>query len=339
MTKAKNKVTVYVILALIGAVLIYFYTSGGIPLPEVEEPVPTGTSEGGLELDACLVGPDGKCSNRVMTSASKGLKTVEFQGETSGEGYRWVRIFSHLTKSGTVPEIVVTDITSTPSAYSTAINSGPQGAMDKDFTLTNAAPKNDQYVDIDMQDESIPHTPFSYTTFKMDVAAHFFDASGNQVSLSPTPSATVNIRKDYDRCSDSTPWGECSNSKPKYCNVGEIDDYTTSKSYAPGTLVDKASQCGCPAGQAPNGEVCVDQECQDGTSLNTCASPTPSSNSRYCKQTGDSQLVEACQLCGCVDDYYGNPSIGCSNPGATDGTDTCLYTEYTGSITIGIGSS
>jgi len=45
------------------------------------------------------------------------------------------------------------------------------------------------------------------------------------------------------KCADGTPYGQCSTNKPKYCDNG--------------TLVDKASLCGCPAGSKISGNYCL----------------------------------------------------------------------------------
>lgn len=59
-------------------------------------------------------------------------------------------------------------------------------------------------------------------------------------------SATVTIVDNESipsTCSDGTQYGSCSTTKPKFCSNG--------------TLIDRASQCGCPTGQTPQGESCV----------------------------------------------------------------------------------
>jgi len=83
-------------------------------------------------------------------------------------------------------------------------------------------------------------------------------------------------------CSDGTPNGVCSTDYPKYCFNGQ--------------LIDKATLCGCPAGQVQdpvNRNRCVVQTCSDGTSLNSCSSSKPS----FC--TSNAQLVERPDQCGC----------------------------------------
>lgn len=45
------------------------------------------------------------------------------------------------------------------------------------------------------------------------------------------------------KCSDGTPYGECSSNKPMYCDNGK--------------LVEKASLCGCPSGYDVYGDLCI----------------------------------------------------------------------------------
>ncbi|GEM_PF-3087554 len=52
-----------------------------------------------------------------------------------------------------------------------------------------------------------------------------------------------NLKTIQEKCSDGTLYNQCSSTKPKYCSNGN--------------LIDRASQCGCPAGLVVSGENCV----------------------------------------------------------------------------------
>ncbi|MEA3343797.1 MAG: C1 family peptidase [archaeon] len=113
------------------------------------------------------------------------------------------------------------------------------------------------------------------------------------------------------KCSDGTPYGQCSSTKPKYCDNGN--------------LIDKPSECGCPTGYADcdstdsNGcevntatdnsncgscgntcganEICMSGTCQtkkcsDSTPYGQCSSTMP----RYCD---NGRLVDKCDDCDC----------------------------------------
>jgi hypothetical protein len=54
-------------------------------------------------------------------------------------------------------------------------------------------------------------------------------------------------------CSDGTLYGQCSSSKPLYCQGG--------------SLVNRAGTCGCPSGQEPDGNDCVDENGGDSCLL------------------------------------------------------------------------
>jgi len=157
------------------------------------------------------------------------------------------------------------------------------------------------------------------------------------------------------KCSDGTYYGQCSITKPKYCNNGSLIDKcqscncpanytcnTTSQAcyivvtpqtcsdgtlygqcsaakpkYCDnGTLTDKCSSCGCPAGQSCN------------TTSNSCYNPKCSDGTSYgqCSATkpkfcDNGQLVDRCGLCGCVAGYNCNStSNSCYLPTCSDGT-------------------
>jgi len=91
------------------------------------------------------------------------------------------------------------------------------------------------------------------------------------------------------KCTDGTPYGQCSTDKPKYCENG--------------SLINKCSICGCPANTVCQDEICIQQEqkCPDGTLYGQCSTNKP----KYCD---NGNLVERCSICGCPSDYYCNES-------------------------------
>ncbi|PKP54492.1 MAG: hypothetical protein CVT90_00995, partial [Candidatus Altiarchaeales archaeon HGW-Altiarchaeales-3] len=101
------------------------------------------------------------------------------------------------------------------------------------------------------------------------------DNVGNNVTCSTSCSST-------STCSDGTLYGQCSTTKPKYCNNG--------------TLIDNCSLCGCDAGQDCNttsGQCHISPStCSDGTPYGSCSSTKPG----YCD---NGTLIDNCGLCGC----------------------------------------
>lgn len=333
---AKNTNRNIIIGVVITLVLVLFLFQGkGVEekteiKTEEQQKVSPSTSQGGLGLDAYVSDALG---NRLSSTVAPAFAIVTFQGESPTIGARYVTIKSTLTASGNVPSINVNSISGIPGLYNTKI--GEQ--MTKSFTLTQGQ-TNSQQVVLDFTDASIP---YGQTTFQMTIGATFKNAQGVDVTVTPTPTATVSILKEKDTCSDATPWGECSPNKPKYCQPGQLQE-SAQIPYVAGSLIDKASVCGCPVGYVQNPsnvEQCILNACSDGTLVNQCSS-APNTNLRYC--TSSRTLVEACGTCGgaiaCTKDYYNNNATSCSAPNATDGTDVCTYQIYSGTIDVSIGS-
>lgn len=123
--------------------------------------------------------------------------------------------------------------------------------------------------------------------FQVFISGDYMDANGDSQSLQRTGEKSITI--EQDTCIDGTPWDTCSASLPQYCDSG--------------TLIDKATVCGCPSGYEPssvNPDACVVPTCIDGTETNTCTSGKP----EYCD--GNKDIINNCAACGCPDDYYGN---------------------------------
>jgi len=89
---------------------------------------------------------------------------------------------------------------------------------------------------------------------------------------------TVSCNLQLRKCADGTVSSTCSSTKPKYCFAG--------------SLINKASVCGCPSGMTSSGESCIQSTCADGTLTNQCSSTKP----KYCS-TGT--LINKASVCGC----------------------------------------
>jgi len=104
-------------------------------------------------------------------------------------------------------------------------------------------------------------------------------------------------------CSDGTIYGQCSVTKPKYCNNG--------------VLTDSCSACGCLSGQSCNqtSNACYvpvsnPTTCSDGTLYSQCSVNKP----RYCN---NGVTIDSCSTCGCPTGLTCNQSnYGCYYPQA-----------------------
>jgi len=260
MAKKDSKAILFIIILVVAVIVIsqigIFKPSSG------KTEVPKGTTQGGLSLTACVSDSKGNCISKDNTFA-----VVTFFGEDPSPGARWVTIKSTMIAGGTAPYINVEDVTGStiPAAVSPDIyDAGIEGQMDTGFQLNNGNSDVQQVV-FDITDDRVD---FGTTEYKMTVLASFDDADGNRVVLTGLnePVATVNIDKSVDICwptdqgsagyGDSTPWNDCSPTKPKFCQAGTLEDDTAVPPtiYTPGLLIYKASECGCPAGEEPNPE-------------------------------------------------------------------------------------
>lgn len=146
-------------------------------------------------------------------------------------------------------------------------------------------------------------------TFKVNISADYVDGNGVLQSLVKANNKTLTIQPDI--CTGGVPWNTCDTAtKPDYCSAG--------------TIIHKASVCGCPTGYDVVGDECVQSKCTDGTIINTCTSQKP----QYCNAA--KAIVNQCATCGCPTDYYGNAKI-CQGDG------TCLAQAYSADFVVTVG--
>ena len=285
--------------------------------------IPTGVSDKGVALKACVSDKFGNCAQTISPQA-----IVTFEGETAAAGFKYVTIFSDITNIGDV-DVIVTDISSPETHYQQGITNRPYLI---DYTLSPLQ-TDSQQATFDATDVAL--ITGSYIEFRMDVEAYYYGAEGPAGGqLDASTFGTVNILFETDVCTDNTPWGTCSGSKPQFCEPGQLYE-SVEIPYIQGELVDKASVCGCPVDyiiDPSNPNSCILNACTDGTIVGQCKSPVPGdTNIRYCDNTRT--MVEACGICGCMNDYYGFSSTGC------DANDLCEYAVYTGGLDVTVGGS
>ncbi|MBN2459637.1 hypothetical protein JXB28_05105, partial [Candidatus Woesearchaeota archaeon] len=117
----------------------------------------------------------------------------------------------------------------------------------------------------------------------------------------------VDIPCTSQACTDGTAYGQCSVSRPLYCESG--------------VLVNRCGNCGCSSGQSCTsaGTCAIDtQACADGTAYGQCSTTKP----RYCS---NGQLINSCSNCGCPAGYTCNTdgSCGSSSPGMVTSLASC----------------
>ena len=109
-----------------------------------------------------------------------------------------------------------------------------------------------------------------------------------------------------ETCSDGTLYEQCSATKPKYCDTGN--------------LVENCQVCGCDAGQTCNSinGACSISTCSDGTAYGGCSITEP----LYCEK---GTLIDNCQECGCpsgedcsINGYCYNPILNTLSDGSTE---------------------
>lgn len=84
------------------------------------------------------------------------------------------------------------------------------------------------------------------------------------------------------QCTDGTFFGQCSPTRPLFCNNG--------------VLINRATSCGCPGNQVASGDNCVtqaQQTCSDGTSSGQCS---PNNPPLFCE---NGNLVNRASSCAC----------------------------------------
>jgi len=304
-----KKETLYIIIGIVVILVV-------VTQFKVAKMIPPGESDKGITLTACVSDVNKNC-------VSPQQAVVTLHSGTTYYGYGYLTLFSKITPSGNVPYIIVDNIVGLPLIY--------QQAIDEQYNKTliiNQGEINSQSALVNLSD-----VDYGMTEFKLEAQSHYNDALGSRVDITPNPFGTINILLESETCDDGTPWGQCNpNIKPKYCQPGQL--YQNEQlPYIPGTLINKASVCGCPINQHTSGDECIWDECQSGIAIFQCSTALDT-NQRYCD--GNLTLREACQQCGCSNDYYNNPYTSCSSPGALDGTDLCQYQTYAGTITIGL---
>ena len=109
--------------------------------------------------------------------------------------------------------------------------------------------------------------------------SHHHNNSLQSEQIQPIISNISLFGVNHLNCSDGTLYNHCSKEKPYYCLNG--------------TLIKKASICGCPTDYKIRGDDCEEiQRCSDGTIYGKCSSNKPF----YCL---NGTLVERASLCGC----------------------------------------
>lgn len=298
MVKKDNKMTIFIVIGLI--LMAFFFFKGGVDY---------GIQDEGVNFKVYAYDSNKELIGEIAKGGSGLQATVTFGGGDPNYGVQYIKIQSTISHTTGV-DVTVTDLTASPTEYSTAIS-----AYTKAFVLS-AGQSNVQTSDfIDIAAMGV-----GTHTFTLNVAAFYRDAQGNQIALNPFGSVIVSVIADV--CSDNTPEGTCSSTLPLFCDGGN--------------LVDQATTCGCVAGWEIIGESCSHLQCGTTFADNCIPETLGTFNPQYC--TIDGNTIDGCgsSLCGvattaCADDYYNNPPLGCTV------SDTCEYDVYSGDIIVDLG--
>jgi hypothetical protein len=245
------------------------------------------------------------------------LAIVTFPGGIPQGNSHFIRLESTISiTAGNVP-VSITDITADntgTNVYELAI-----AGYDKQFTLEPGDPPNVQVSDfMELAELS------GDVEFRLDVMANYLTAVGEEIGISTFGTIIVNVQ--HEVCTDGTLNGECSiMNRGMYCFNGD--------------LVPRIEDCGCclgepiPCGweQRPGTDECYDELCGDGTHAGECISEN-THFPMFCELDGTQ--TDACERCGCGNDIYGNPSIGCS---MENDPSMCEYQKYSSSISVELG--
>lgn len=114
-------------------------------------------------------------------------------------------------------------------------------------------------------------------------------------------------------CSDGTPYGGCSTTKPKYCKNG--------------SLISKCIVCGCDSGECQENGSCL-LICTDGTGYSQCSTTKP----LYCY---NGSLINKCSVCGCSSGKECEEDGSCVVKEEVSGT--IVWTKYEGNPVLTYG--
>jgi hypothetical protein len=130
---------------------------------------------------------------------------------------------------------------------------------------------------------SVPATEGRYRWYIGDISGnnfriHMFDPNRPNISIRSSSKFSI-LDRSTGQCNDTTLNGECSQTKPLYCNNGN--------------LVNKCSKCGCASGICNSDGSCRSSlTCGDGTLNGQCSANKP----YFCLYP---DLMEMCKTCGC----------------------------------------
>lgn len=196
-----------------------------------------------------------------------------------------------VTATVTVKNIGATDLSSSVLRIG-IINNNPEKSADKVLVIWNStapvsAPLKPNFYNTFTFKYPVPGTRLSSGTYVYTAKADADNviSESNEDNNVLTKSFTVTSATQpttQQTCTDGTLNNQCSTTKPKFCNNGQ--------------LVDRASQCGCGFRQVAVGDNCV-PTCEEGTRYNQCSVIKP----LFCGSDG--LLREKASVCNCPEGH------------------------------------
>lgn len=360
--QGNNKVLTYIIIGVIAMAVIYFgFMKGGLGVKE--ENIPSGVTDNGVSLKVYSRGADGIIHElSTVLTEGKYLSTVTKGAGSPVAAQTQIQIL-HTISSPTGTDAVnvnVSDIdgsytTKTSSAGNTRYNtalSACLGGTSGSFVLTPGGASQSctsGWMNITDLESTCDTTPFC--TFKLQTTASYkgVDPSTGQPVTTTIPAGssygTVVIKVTSDKCSDNTPYGQCSvTTVGKYCNAGTLLDCAS-----PTGCTGNAGGCACNPNYVSVAGVCTEQLCVGGAHPGECTGTDAKRCNPSCTTASCTSAVD-CTNCGksgqnlgaplgwtssatnaveCALDYYGAQATGC-----TQATGICQYKTYTGGVSI-----
>ena len=333
MRKREKKVLIGFLAVIVVALILFFL----IRKPTIETIVDKGVS-----LKALIVDENGNIK-QDLTETLKPTFSIISLPIPSGylaispydciSGCSFLALETKLNNVGGDSEVTITDVTGSNPCASGNTNPGCTGianVLGIPTTAGNRRGNLDALWDINLPSiipigllgptvisngMALDEIAFGLIDFRVDASGTFLDPFGNPQPLTGK-FGTLQLKIASSTCSDGTVVDPDSSDADVsgYCSTVNLGKYCRVGSEGQPTLTDRASLCGCPANQLPNGEICQAVSCTPGTCINGIYK---------CLSDGKS-LQEACNFClpaNCpvVD---GKSATGCINPTDPSG---CQY--------------
>lgn len=270
----KKSVTIILVVGIIVLILggigaFYYYGTVKTAPPKTE----STSSDGSTSLSAEFLDTKGNPINVGTAQTMLGgnapsigfmaltLKVKYTTGNADLTGLQKGTMTTAFSENVAKDSLLINSLAQTQSTFVNIITTKGDCSTSTDCDAKEACISNFCWINLTKY-ESANSATANLVNFSTTIKYNVTDAYGNPaVQESPSVGLIYDLRGDD--CV-GTKYLTCSATKPKYCT-------NTTATNAP-SLVDKASICGCPAGQTPSGDNCIAITCTGGTAINTVSS-------------------------------------------------------------------